>query len=52
MFEAYCQRIGCDKNAIRFSFDGNRISSDDTAEKIGMEDGDVIDAMIEQTGGF
>lgn len=49
--EAFCVKLGLQKGSIRFSFDGNRISPEQTAEGLGMQEGDVIDAMVEQTGG-
>ena len=30
--------------------DGERIAADDTAEKLGLEDEDLIDVAMEQTG--
>ncbi len=51
MFEAFAQRTGLPLQQIRFSFDGDRITSDLTAEKLKLEEGDVIDALVEQTGG-
>lgn len=48
---AYCTRIGQDINAMRFMFDGERISREDTPMKLNLEDGDVIDAMLPQVGG-
>ena len=47
---AYCQRQGVSLQAVRFLFDGTRINSDQTPEGLGMEDGDVIDVMMEQAG--
>ena len=35
---------------IRFLFDGSRINETQTPEELGMEDGDVIDVMVEQQG--
>ena len=35
----------------RFIFDGERLKDEDTPEKLEMENGDEIDAMVEQTGG-
>ena len=35
----------------RFIFDGERVKEDDTPESLEMENGDEIDAMVEQTGG-
>ncbi|KAN0060071.1 SUMO protein smt3 [Thecaphora frezii] len=48
---AYADKMGKPVNSVRFIFDGQRIGDDDTAETLGMEDSDEIDAMIEQTGG-
>ncbi|KAL9657414.1 hypothetical protein ABK040_014401 [Willaertia magna] len=52
LMEAYCKRQGLMSSAVRFTFDGNRLSGNETAEQLDMEDKDVIDAMVEQTGGF
>ena len=35
---------------VRFMVDGERIAADDTAEKLGLEDEDLIDVAMEQTG--
>lgn len=45
---AYAERMGKPATSIRFLFDGTRINDDDTADTMGMEDGDEIDAMVEQ----
>ena len=36
---------------IRFIYDGKRIDGKETAEQLGMEEGDVIDAMFDMMGG-
>eukprot|EP00741_Cyanophora_paradoxa_P008255 tig00001278_g7985.t1 len=51
LMDAYCQRISQAMGSIRFMFDGQRIQPHQTPEEIGMEDGDEIDAMMEQVGG-
>eukprot|EP00741_Cyanophora_paradoxa_P008256 tig00001278_g7986.t1 len=51
LMDAYCQRIGQAAGSVRFMFDGSRIQPAQTPEEIGMEDGDEIDAMMEQVGG-
>eukprot|EP01120_Amphizonella_sp_Union-15-10_P015706 TRINITY_DN8124_c0_g2_i1.p1 TRINITY_DN8124_c0_g2~~TRINITY_DN8124_c0_g2_i1.p1 ORF type:complete len:103 (-),score=28.06 TRINITY_DN8124_c0_g2_i1:108-386(-) len=51
LMEAYCQRQAIEPNSIRFLFDGNRLREDQTPEELGMEDHDVIDAVLQQTGG-
>lgn len=38
-------------NATRFVFDGARIDEAQTPASLGLEDGDQIDAMVEQLGG-
>jgi small ubiquitin-related modifier len=51
LIEAYCQRAGVSATSIRFLFDGRRVQPDQTPKELGMEDGDIIDAMLHQTGG-
>jgi small ubiquitin-related modifier len=51
MMDAYCQREGLPADGVRFLFEGERLNREHTPESLGMEDGDVIDALIEQTGG-
>ena len=49
LMDAYCSRLGLQASQVRFIVNGERIAPDDTAEKLGLEDGDFIVAM-EQTG--
>lgn len=49
---AYCQKQGISEKSVRFLFDGNRIQDENTPKELGMDDNDVIDAMLEQTGGY
>merc|ERR1711948_93956 len=51
LMDAYCSRLGLTASQVRFMVDGERISADDTAEKLGLEDEDLIDVAMEQTGG-
>uniref|UniRef100_A0A061SCP4 Small ubiquitin-related modifier n=1 Tax=Tetraselmis sp. GSL018 TaxID=582737 RepID=A0A061SCP4_9CHLO len=51
IFAAYCNKKSVDRHAIRFLFDGARLDSESSPQEIGMEDGDIIDAMQEQVGG-
>lgn len=51
MFDAYCNRAGQARASIRFLYDGRRINSTDTAKSLEMEENDVIDAVLTQTGG-
>jgi len=51
VFDAYCQRKALQPNAVRFLMDGERLRPDQTPEEMDMEDGDSIDARLEQEGG-
>jgi len=51
LMDAYCQRQGKSLTTVRFLYDGERISPDQTPEQLEMEDEDTIDVMIEQIGG-
>mmetsp|Transcript_688 Transcript_688/g.681 ORF Transcript_688/g.681 Transcript_688/m.681 type:complete len:91 (+) Transcript_688:23-295(+) len=51
MIESYCQRNGYHPKSVRFIYEGERIKDTDTPGSLGIEDGDEIDAMIEQHGG-
>ena len=51
LMHAYCNRQGVPMGAVRFLFDGNRIHEAQTPRDLDMEDGDVIDVMVEQQGG-
>merc|ERR1711912_171907 len=52
LMDAYCSRLGLQASQVRFMVDGERIGPDDTAEKLGLEDEDLIDVAMEQTGGI
>ncbi|WRT66000.1 uncharacterized protein IL334_002951 [Kwoniella shivajii] len=49
---AYADRVGTDVNAIRLLFDGQRILDDQTANDLDLEDGDAIEVLLEQVGGY
>ena len=51
LMTAYCERQGVDRSAVRFLYDGQRVTDSDTAKSLDMDDQDVIDAVLEQTGG-
>ncbi|XP_953735.1 ubiquitin-related protein, putative [Theileria annulata] len=51
LMNTYCSRLGQSPEAVRFLFDGDRIKGDATPEELGIENGDIIDAMVQQTGG-
>lgn len=48
LMKAWCRRQGVAINSIRFLFDGLRISASQCPFELEMEDGDVIDVMVEQ----
>lgn len=52
MMDAYCERKGIDRRAIRFAFNGDRINDSSTPKELGIEDGDTIDIQLEQIGGY
>jgi len=52
LMDAYCQRQAIDSNSIRFLYDGQRIQAEQTPKELDMEDNDIIDAVLQQTGGF
>ncbi|CAD2217051.1 hypothetical protein AGDE_00239 [Angomonas deanei] len=51
LVDAYCKKQGISKDSVRFLFDGLPMDESKTPEDLGMEDDDVIDAMVQQTGG-
>lgn len=51
LMDAYCARKGCRLNEVRFLFDGQRLNGGQTPHEQEMEDGDIIDVVVEQTGG-
>ena len=51
LMDAYCKKLGLSKQAVRFTFDGNRLREQDTPKASGIDDGDEIDVFQEQQGG-
>lgn len=51
VFEGFCKRTGKDYRSLRFLYEGERISEDDTPASLEMEEGDVIEAANQQVGG-
>jgi small ubiquitin-related modifier len=51
LMDAYCHREGLPVDGVRFLYDGERVNRDQTPEELDMQDGDEIDALVEQTGG-
>mmetsp|Transcript_5488 Transcript_5488/g.7419 ORF Transcript_5488/g.7419 Transcript_5488/m.7419 type:complete len:99 (-) Transcript_5488:190-486(-) len=52
VFTAFCTSEKLDIHHIKFIYDGNRLRSHQSPQDFEMEDGDIIDAFVEQTGGF
>jgi small ubiquitin-related modifier len=51
VFKAYAERKGIAQSTLRFLLDGDRVGDDSTAKMLELEDGDQIDAVLEQVGG-
>eukprot|EP00792_Barthelona_sp_PAP020_P004674 TRINITY_DN2277_c0_g1_i1.p2 TRINITY_DN2277_c0_g1~~TRINITY_DN2277_c0_g1_i1.p2 ORF type:complete len:172 (-),score=58.76 TRINITY_DN2277_c0_g1_i1:72-587(-) len=52
LMKVYHVRQGFPLNTFRFIFDGDVIHPDDTPQKLGMQDKDLIEVMFEQEGGY
>ncbi|EEH57334.1 uncharacterized protein MICPUCDRAFT_33538 [Micromonas pusilla CCMP1545] len=52
IFDAFCARKSLQPDSVRFLFDGQRVNANMTPKDLDMEDGDSLDAMMEQVGGF
>jgi small ubiquitin-related modifier len=51
LIETYCSRQAVSVSAIRFLYDGQRVQPDATPNSLDMEEDDIIDAVLQQTGG-
>ena len=51
VIDGFCKRTGKDPSSMRFLYEGERISEDDTPESLGMENEDLIEALTQQVGG-
>jgi len=51
LMTAYCQNSSISPKSVRFLFDGNRIEGSKTPAELGIESDDVIDVVLQQTGG-
>ena len=47
---SYCSRQGIHMQPVRFLFDFMRIGPNRTPQALEMEDGDIIDVLVEQQG--
>ena len=51
VFSAFAKRKGVQASSLRFLMDGDRVKEDDTPLSLELEDQDMLDCMLEQTGG-
>ncbi|MHA1681010.1 MAG: ubiquitin-like protein [Promethearchaeota archaeon] len=51
MFNAYLKRNNLATSSVRFLYDGKRLNNKDTPKSVGMEDDDIVDVVLQQTGG-
>ncbi|KAL4440710.1 hypothetical protein ABPG77_000419 [Micractinium sp. CCAP 211/92] len=51
IINAFCQKKSVDPGQVRFVYDGNRLNPTSTPADVEMEEGDTIDAFLEQIGG-
>ncbi|CDO51539.1 similar to Saccharomyces cerevisiae YDR510W SMT3 Ubiquitin-like protein of the SUMO family [Geotrichum candidum] len=52
VFDAFCKRTGKEARGLRFLYEGERISEQDTPASLDIHDGDTIEAHNEQLGGY
>jgi small ubiquitin-related modifier len=50
VFAHYALKKGVGFGQLRFRFEGDRVSEDDTPSTLGLEDGDQLDVDLEQAG--
>ncbi|KAH8407404.1 hypothetical protein KR222_003363 [Zaprionus bogoriensis] len=46
--DAYCSRTGMPKERTFLTFDGERIDDGDTATSLDLEEGDILDVMVQR----
>lgn len=46
--QAYASRAGVDPNSIKLMFEGSALKKEDTPDSMGMEDGDVVEVVVQQ----
>ena len=49
---SYSVQIGRNVSDLRFFYDGAKIKKEKTVKEVGLEEGDEMEAMIEQVGGL
>ncbi|KXN90740.1 Ubiquitin-like protein SMT3 [Leucoagaricus sp. SymC.cos] len=48
IFQAACKKFEKEPGTLKFTYDGERVGAEDTPGGLNMEDGDQIDAHLEQ----
>ncbi|KDD75189.1 hypothetical protein H632_c818p0, partial [Helicosporidium sp. ATCC 50920] len=48
ILDTFCMKKAVDPAQVRFVFEGQRINTTSCPNEVGMEDGDTIDAFLEQ----
>ncbi|KAF8038368.1 hypothetical protein BT93_B1027 [Corymbia citriodora subsp. variegata] len=51
LMDHYCARRGLPYGTVRFSYDGAKVPESKSAEDLGMNNRDVIDAWVDKLGG-
>ncbi len=52
LMDKYCERFNItNQSGVRFLFDGDTVKKHQTPADLGIEDGDVLECVIEQVGG-
>jgi small ubiquitin-related modifier len=51
LMEAYCNRSSVSLSSVRFLINGERLHTEQTPKDVGLQDRDVIDTVLMQTGG-
>ncbi|KAF2435833.1 ubiquitin-like protein [Tothia fuscella] len=52
VMNAYREKKGLSRQAVRFLIDGTQINDDNTPASLELEDGDIIEVFLEQLGGY
>ena len=52
LFFHFSSHVPLQSSQVRFMFDGDRLKGESTVEEAGFEDGDLIDVVQQQVGGF
>jgi small ubiquitin-related modifier len=51
LMKSYCSKTGAQIQSLRFLYDGVRLSGKETPVDLGMENGDILDVVLQQLGG-